>query len=202
VPNTEGLGLERAGVETERGRILTDEGMRTSVPHIGAAGDCTSPHEIVHLAVMQGEIAAHNLAQAGSMRAMDYRLLTGVVFTDPQVAVVGLTEKEARRRGENIQVARYAYEDHGKCMILQATDGYVKLLADARSGEILGGACVGQMGGELIHEIAVAMHARLSVGELAAVPHYHPTVAEIWTYPAEELAGLISGVGSGGGGGG
>jgi pyruvate/2-oxoglutarate dehydrogenase complex dihydrolipoamide dehydrogenase (E3) component len=73
---------------------------------------------------------------------------------------------------------------------MEAKDGFVKLLADPASGEILGGACVGPMGGELIHEIIAAMHKRMTVRELALMPHYHPTLAEIWTYPAAELAGL------------
>jgi pyruvate/2-oxoglutarate dehydrogenase complex dihydrolipoamide dehydrogenase (E3) component len=75
---------------------------------------------------------------------------------------------------------------------MEAKDGFVKLLADPKSGEILGGSCVGPVGGELIHEIVTAMAKRMTVHELAAMPHYHPTLAEIWTYPAEELAGQIS----------
>lgn len=190
-PNTDRLGLERAGVSMEDGRIVTDAGMRTSAPHIFAAGDCTSPHEIVHLAVTQGEIAGHNLANPGRGRSMDYRLLIHVVFTEPQVAVVGLTEKEAKLRGIEVRAASYPFADHGKSLILGATDGFVKLLADPRNGEILGGCCVGPQGGELIHEIVAAMAKRMTAAELAAMPHYHPTLAEIWTYPAEELAEAV-----------
>ncbi|MGE3309568.1 MAG: NAD(P)/FAD-dependent oxidoreductase [Limisphaerales bacterium] len=191
-PNTEGLGLDRVGVETEKGRILTDAGMRTSVAHIYSGGDCTSAHEIVHLAVLQGEVAGHNIAFPRRRREMDDRLLISVVFTEPQVATVGLTEAGAGSRGVPFLSATYPFGDHGKSMILGATDGFVKLLADPRSGEILGGACVGPQGGELIHEIVAAMAKRMTVGELAAMPHYHPTLAEIWTYPAEELAGEIA----------
>jgi len=188
VPNTASLDLEKAGVATERDRVVADEFMRTSAPHIYAAGDCTGPHEIVHLAVQQGEVAGHNLAAAAAPRRMDYRLLISVVFTEPQVAFVGLTEKEAMARGVKFLAASYPFNDHGKSLIMEAKDGFVKLLADPQSGEILGGACVGPAGGELIHEIVVAMAKRMTIGELAAVPHYHPTLAEIWTYPAEELA--------------
>ena len=111
-----------------------------------------------------------------------------MVFTEPQVAVVGLTEKEAKARGVRCRTASYPFDDHGKSLIMEARDGFVKLLADAKSGAILGGACVGPAGGELIHEIVAAMAKRMKVQELAAIPHYHPTLAEIWTYPAEELA--------------
>jgi pyruvate/2-oxoglutarate dehydrogenase complex dihydrolipoamide dehydrogenase (E3) component len=192
VPNTALLDLDKAGVITGRGRIVANDLMQTSAPHIYAAGDCTGPHEIVHLAVQQGEIAAHNIAQPGHPRKMDYRLLTSVVFTEPQVAFVGLTEKEAKARGISYLTASYPFNDHGKSLIMEAKDGFVKLLADSKSGEILGGTCVGPMGGELIHEIVAAMAGRMTIQELAAMPHYHPTLAEIWTYPAEELAAQIS----------
>jgi pyruvate/2-oxoglutarate dehydrogenase complex dihydrolipoamide dehydrogenase (E3) component len=215
VPNTASLGLENAGVEMERGRIVADEFMRTSAPHIYAAGDCTGPHEIVHLAVQQGEIAARNIVAqergrpareslapgtsnsrlAGgppALRGMDYRLLISVVFTEPQVAYVGLTEKEAAARKIPFLAASYPFNDHGKSLIMEAKDGFVKLLADPETGEILGGSCVGPAGGELIHEIVAAMAKWMTVHELATMPHYHPTLAEIWTYPAEELAEQIS----------
>jgi dihydrolipoamide dehydrogenase len=191
IANTASLNLENAGVKTESGYIVTNSKMQTSAPHIFAAGDCTGPHEIVHIAVQQGEIAAHNIAQPKSPRKMDDRLLISIVFTEPQVAFVGLTEKEATARGIKFLAASYPFNDHGKSLIMEAKDGFVKLLCDPKSGEILGGACVGPFGGELIHEIVVAMAKRMTVHELAAMPHYHPTLAEIWTYPAEELAEKI-----------
>ncbi len=191
IPNTAGLALENAGVKTDSGRILTNVRMQTSAPHIYAAGDCTGPHEIVHIAIQQGEIAAQNILRARQLRRVDYRLLTSVVFTDPQVATVGLTEKAAKARGIPFRAASYPFNDHGKSLIIEALDGFVKLLAHPRTGEILGGCCVGPHGGELIHEINTAMARRMTVRELAATPHYHPTLAEIWTYPAEELAEQI-----------
>jgi len=192
-PATAGLDLEKAGVRMNQGCILTDSRMRTSAPHIYAAGDCTLPYQIVHIGIEQGEIAAHNIAHPRRQREIDYRLLTNVAFTDPQVAAVGLTEKEAAERGVRFLTASHPFADHGKSMIMGANDGFVKLLADPKSGEILGGCCVGPMGGDLIHEITAAMHGRMRAGELAAMPHYHPTLAEIWTYPAAELAERIVG---------
>lgn len=186
--NTSTLDLNLAGVATEHGQIVTDVCMRTSSPHIYAAGDCTGPHSIVHLAVRQGEVAAHNIMHPDSMWNMDDRLLLAVIFTDPQIAQVGLTEKAATMLGVPYLSACYPFSELGKSVIMDATDGHVKLLADPTSGEILGGACVGPLGGELIHEIVAAMAKRMTVHELAALPHYHPTLAEIWTYPAEELA--------------
>ena len=192
-PNTASLALDKAGVETESGRIIANERMQTSAPHIYAAGDCTGPHEITHIAVQQGEIAAHNIAHPEHPRELDERMLIQVVFTDPQVATAGLTEKAARTRGIPYLAASYPFNDHGKSLIMEAKDGFVKLLADPKTGEILGGCCVGPMGGELIHEIVAAMAKRMTVRELAALPHYHPTLAEVWTYPAEELAARMPG---------
>jgi dihydrolipoamide dehydrogenase len=191
MPNVASLNVEKLGLQRDHGRLVTNARMQTSAPHIFAAGDCTGLHEIVHIAVQQGEIAAHNIAHPDRPRQMDYRLFIEVVFTEPQIASVGLTEKEARARDIPHLVANYPFNDHGKSLIMEAKDGFVKLLADPNSGEILGGACVGPMGGELIHEIVTAMAKRMTVQELAAIPHYHPTLAEIWTYPAEELAGKI-----------
>ena len=192
-PNTSRLNLPAAGVTLDAaGRVVTDVQMRSSAPHIFAAGDCTGPHEIVHIAIQQGETAAHTILGARPARMMDYRLLISVVFTDPQVASVGLTEAAARAQGREFIAASYLFNDHGKSLLMEAKDGFVKLLADPRTGEILGGTCVGPSGGELIHEIVAAMAKRTTAGELAAMPHYHPTLAEIWTYPAEELAAQIS----------
>jgi pyruvate/2-oxoglutarate dehydrogenase complex dihydrolipoamide dehydrogenase (E3) component len=191
IPNTRDLALDRAGVATENGRIATNSSMQTSVPHIYAAGDCTGPHEIVHIAIQQGETAARNIVDRSSAQSIDYRLLCEVVFSDPQAAQVGLTEKEARLRQIPYLAASYPFNDHGKSLIMEALEGFVKLLANPETGEIIGGSVVGPSGGELIHEIVAAMHKRMTVRELAVMPHYHPTLAEIWTYPAEELTDKI-----------
>jgi len=188
-PNTATLALANAGVGTDKsGRILVNARQQSSAPHIFAAGDCCGPHEVVHLAVRQGEIAAHNIANPGDPLEMDYRLMINVVFTEPQVATVGLTEKQCQAAGIDYRSASYPFGDHGKSVIFGANDGFVKMIADAKSGEILGAACVGPHGGELIHEVMVAMHSRMTAREFALLPHYHPTLAEIWTYPADDLA--------------
>jgi dihydrolipoamide dehydrogenase len=191
MPNVTGLNLDKVGVKLEYTRIVTNTRMQTTAPHIYAVGDCTGLHEIVHIAIQQGEVAAHNIAHPDLPREMDYRLITEVVFTDPQIAVVGMTEKRAHVRNIPYLCASYPFADHGKSLIMEAKNGFVKLLADPLNGEIIGGCCVGPMGGELIHEIIAAMQKRMTVMELAAMPHYHPTLAEIWTYPAEELADQV-----------
>lgn len=189
-PNTASLDLAKAGVKTApNGSIIANKFMQSSVPHIYAGGDCVGPHEMVHIAIHQGEVAGRNIIRPHSART-DYRLLVSIVFTDPQLAYVGLTEKEAAC-GVPFITASYPFNDHGKSIIMNALDGFVKLLANPKSGEIIGGQCAGPLGGELIHEVITAMAKRMTVHEFAVMPHYHPTLAEIWSYPAEELAEKI-----------
>ena len=195
-PAIDGLGLDAAGVETKNGSVVTTPTQQTSQPHIFAAGDVCSPFEVVHIAIEQGGIAARNASalRRGSapVHRMDYRLKMFGVFTQPQIAAVGLGERDAAREGRDILVAKYPFGDHGKSMVLGELDGFVKLLGDPRTGEILGGAVVGPHATELIHEIAVAMHFRATAGDLLAIPHYHPTLSEIWTYPAGEIAETVA----------
>lgn len=194
-PRTDGMDCAAAGVDLDSGRVVTDEEQRTSAAHIFAAGDVCSPHEIVHIAIEQGETAAHNAAiHLGVLdsptRKMDYRLKLLGIFTEPEVAMVGLTEEEARQEGRKIAVAGYPFDDHGKSMVRGQTEGFVKMVVDAESNEIIGASVVGPEAVELIHELVVAMHFRSTAREFLRIPHYHPTLSEIWTYPAEELSNI------------
>lgn len=193
-PHTAGLQLELAEVEIARaGAISTTPTQQTTQPHIFAAGDVCGPHEVVHIAIQQAELAARNAARflAGDdapLEAIDYALKLFVVFSHPEVASLGITEREAAAQECDILVSRYPFADHGKSMVHGEVDGFVKLLVERKTRRIVGAAVVGPNASELIHEIAVAMHFRATAGDLARVPHYHPTLSEIWTYPAEELA--------------
>ncbi|MCY4613995.1 MAG: dihydrolipoyl dehydrogenase [Nitrospira sp.] len=187
--NIDGLKLESARVEVRQGKIAVDDTMRTSQPHIYAVGDVNGLHEIVHIAIQQGEIAGWNAVHPrSSPRRYDDRLKAQVVFTDPQIAGVGLSEKECRSRKIPYRVASYPFDDHGKSLTLGETHGHVKLLASPATGEILGAHIVGPEAAELIHELIAVMYYHGTVHDLALMPHYHPTLAEIITYPAEELA--------------
>ncbi|MEI6339991.1 MAG: FAD-dependent oxidoreductase [Verrucomicrobiota bacterium] len=191
-PNTANLGLDRAAVERHGATVKITPNQQTTAPHIFAAGDCSGPFEVVHVAIEQGELAARNAAKVlrgeSALENMDYRLKLYVVFTEPQVACVGLSESEARTKGLDILTATYPFNDHGKSMVMGESEGFVKLIVDQATREILGGSVVGPHASDLIHEIVVAMRFRSTAGQLAAIPHYHPTLSEIWTYPAEELA--------------
>jgi pyruvate/2-oxoglutarate dehydrogenase complex dihydrolipoamide dehydrogenase (E3) component len=186
------LQVNAAGIETnEDVAIRINDRMQSSQPHIFAAGDAAGQFEVVHIAIEQAIVAARNAARLlkdEQLKSIDYRLRLSVIFSHPELAYVGLTESEARAEGRQIRVATHPFNDHGKSMIRGETDGLVKLIADANTHEIVGGAVLGPEASELIHEIVVAMHFRAKASELAAIPHYHPTLSEIWTYPAEELA--------------
>jgi pyruvate/2-oxoglutarate dehydrogenase complex dihydrolipoamide dehydrogenase (E3) component len=193
-PSIAGLGLEKAGVALEGPAICTDLEQRTTARHLFAAGDCCGPYEVVHIAITQGETAARNAAaliKGGAPVTLDYRLKLFACFAEPQMASCGMTEQEARENGLQIVTASYPFADHGKSLVKGETDGFVKLIADAKSGSILGGAVVGPEASELIHEIVVAMAFNSTAAQLAAIPHYHPTLSEIWTYPAEEIADRV-----------
>ena len=189
-PDLAGLALERAGVEVRDGRITANDRMQTSAEHIYAAGDCVGPYEIVHIAVLQGEVAGHNAACGEPGKTIDYRLRTSVVFTDPQVAAVGPTERECREQRIAYRSAEYPFSDHGKSMVMGETHGAVKLMCLPESGELIAGHITGPDASELIHELAAVIYYRGTVFDLLQIPHYHPTLAEIITYPAEELAGI------------
>ena len=192
-PNLDGLAPERAGVSVGQTHIAANAHQQCGAAHLFAAGDVCGPHEVVHLAIQQGELAARNAARVlgklgGAMESMDYALKLFAVFTHPEVASIGLTERECAGQGIAFAAAKHHFADHGKALVRGATDGFVKLIVARDTRRILGAACVGPEASELIHEIAVAMHFGATAGDLARVPHYHPTLSEIWTYPAEELA--------------
>ena len=191
-PNVDGLNLESAGVKMGEWGIGVDGTMQTSQPHIFAVGDVNGLHEIVHIAIQQGEVAAWNATHLDQTpREVDERLTTNVVFTDPPVASVGLTEKECQKKKIEYLAASYPFNDHGKSLCLGETHGHVKLLCDPKSGEIIGGHITGPEAGELIHQLIAIMYYKGTVKDLLTMPHYHPTLSEILTYPAEELTNQI-----------
>jgi pyruvate/2-oxoglutarate dehydrogenase complex dihydrolipoamide dehydrogenase (E3) component len=191
-PAVEGLNLEKAGVNIVDGKLCASATMATSAPHVFAAGDVVGIHEVVHIAIQQGEVAARNAVShlRGEHQApgqVDYRLKTVVTFTDPEIALVGLTEAEAAAQGIDFFSAKYPFKEHGKALIGGHEFGFVKLLAEKSRGEIIGAEIIGPHASDLIHELIAVMRYKGTVQELAAMPHYHPTLAEIVTYPAEEI---------------
>jgi pyruvate/2-oxoglutarate dehydrogenase complex dihydrolipoamide dehydrogenase (E3) component len=191
-PNVEGLGLDAAGIAYgARSGIAVDPTLRTTNPNVYAVGDVTGDYMLVHVAIYQGEVAARN-ACTNAGEIADYRVVSAhTIFTDPQVAAVGRSEKELRREGVPYVSGRYDFAEHGKAQCLAKTKGFVKMMADAVDGRILGAAVIGPEGSELIHEVIVAMTFGSTVDQFMRIPHLHPTLAEIWTYPAEACAAQL-----------
>lgn len=193
VPRIQSLNAESAGIASVDERFQVSATQQTNQTHIFAAGDVSGPVPVVHLAIAEAEVAVRNILRLSNrsvepLENMDYRMKMLAVFSEPEFAMVGITEQEAARAGRAVLSARYLFADHGKAMVMGETEGFVKLVVDAASREIVGATVVGSHATELIHEIAVAMYFRSTAGDLSRVPHYHPTLGEIWTYPAEELA--------------
>jgi pyruvate/2-oxoglutarate dehydrogenase complex dihydrolipoamide dehydrogenase (E3) component len=191
-PNTAGLGLAAAGVKTRpNGQIIINRWQQTSAPHIYAAGDCSGPAEIVHIAIEQGILAARHAAKVKGLKPVDWSLLLNVVFTDPQLATIGLLERDLGEQGVKYLRATYPFNDHGKSILMEANYGYVKVLAEPKRGRILGAEIVGKDAGELIHCFSGPLAMRATVRDLLRAPWYHPTLAEIITYPLEDIAAQI-----------
>lgn len=187
VPDVAELDLEQAGVKTlGTTGVDVDDAMRTSNENIFAIGDATGLYQLVHVAIYQGELAARN-AVLGTRERARYELVKAhTVFSDPQVAVAGETERDLERAGVPFVRGTYDFAEHGKAMTLGKTKGFVKLLAHRDTGRMLGAAVIGPQASELIHETIVAMTYGATVQQFARIPHLHPTLSEIWTYPAEE----------------
>lgn len=191
-PATRRLGLDEIGIDLlPSGHVRANEFQQTSLPHVYAAGDCAGPHEIVHVAIRQGETAAFH-ALGKKVEPMNYDHLLTVVFTDPQVARVGLFPEQLRERGIEFLSASYPFDDHGKSILMEAKHGYVAVHAEKSTGRVLGAECVGKDAGELIHSLSLAVSLGATVHSLIKADWYHPTLSEIWTYPLEDLAEEIS----------
>lgn len=178
-PNVTGYGLEAAGVAlTDRGAIGIDDYMRTSAPHIYAIGDVTGKLQLAHVAEAQGVVAAETIAGAETMTLGDYRMMPRATFCQPQVASFGLTEEQAKAEGHEIKVAKFPFTANGKAHGLADPTGFVKLIADAKYGELLGGHLIGPDVSELLPELTLAQKWDLTANELARNVHTHPTLSE------------------------
>lgn len=189
-PNIEGFGLETTGVEvTERKAIGIDDHMRTNVPHIYAIGDVTSKLQLAHVAEAQGVVAAETIAGAETLTLGDYRMMPRATFCQPQVASFGLTEQQAKDEGYDVKVAKFPFTANGKAHGLADPTGFVKLIADTKYGELLGGHLIGPDVSELLPELTLAQKWDLTVNELTRNVHTHPTLSEALQEAIHGLAG-------------
>lgn len=188
-PNTENIGLENTKVQLDqRGLVEVDEQNRTADPSIFAIGDITSGPALAHKASREGKVAAEVIA--GKSSAFDNVAIPAIVFTDPEVAWVGLTESEARATDRNIEVGKFPLAALGRARTIDQTDGLAKVIADADSGLVLGVGLVGPHASELIAEAALALEMGATLEDITATIHPHPTLSEAIAEAAEVAEGL------------
>ena len=187
IPNSEGLGLEEVGVTLDGGYVVVDHNCRSSLPHIYAAGDLSGKLPLSSVATMQGrKIAEHALGlHAGPHRHLDYEKAASAIFTDPEIADVGLAEADAFASGRKVRVTKVPFSASAKALINNDPRGFVKIVSDPATGVVLGGSIVGRHAAELISVIAVAVTAGLKVIDLAECILVHPALAEALTEAAE-----------------
>lgn len=177
-PNTQGLGLEAAGVEVDgRGAVQVDERMRTSQSHIFAIGDVTMRMQLAHVAEAMGIVAAETIADAITMKLGDYRMMPRATFCQPQVASFGLTEDQARSEHEQVKISKFPFSANGKAHGIGDPIGFVKLITDPH-GALLGAHIVGADAAELLPELTLAQKWDLGTFELSRNVHVHPTLGE------------------------
>jgi dihydrolipoamide dehydrogenase len=178
-PNIDGYGLDKAGVAiTERKAIGIDDYMHTNVGHIYAIGDVTGLLQLAHVAEAQGVVASETIGGAETLPLGDYRMLPRATFCQPQVASFGLTEEQARAEGYDVKVAKFPFTANAKAHGVGDPSGFVKLIADGKYGELLGGHLIGHDVSELLPELTLAQKWDLTANELARNVHTHPTMSE------------------------
>jgi dihydrolipoamide dehydrogenase len=175
-PNSENLGLEKIGVKVEKGFVPVDKQQRTSVPGIYAIGDVCCQPMLAHKASREAEVAAEVIA--GHKSEMDAVAIPAVIFTDPEIATVGLQQHEAEQKGRKVKVGKFGFGALGRALAIGETDGFVKIIADAESDEVLGVGIVGPEASDLISEGVLAIEMGAFLPDLALTIHPHPTLGE------------------------
>jgi dihydrolipoamide dehydrogenase len=186
---TDGLGLDKAGVKTdERGRVIVDEHFESNIEGIYAIGDVIAGPMLAHKAEEEGVVLAEMLA--GQSGHIDYNLIPGVVYTAPEAASIGKTEDQLKKDGVTVKVGKFPFMANGRARSMNMVDGFVKIIADAKTDKVLGAHIVGPEAGALIHEVAVLMEFGGSSEDLARTCHAHPTLNEAVKEAAMAAHGL------------
>jgi dihydrolipoamide dehydrogenase len=187
IPNTDNLGLSDVGVEVIDGYVKIDHNCQSSVPHVYAAGDISGKLPLSSVASLQGrKIAEHAMGlHSGPHRHIDYEKAASAIFTEPEIADVGLAEVDAFAMGRKIRVTKVPFSANAKALIEDDARGFVKIISDPATGVVLGGAIVGRHAAELISVIALAVSAGLRVADLHESLFVHPSMAEALTDAAE-----------------
>jgi dihydrolipoamide dehydrogenase len=178
-PNSRDLGLEEVGVKvSERGFVEIDERMATNIPGIWAIGDVTGKLMLAHVGSAQGIVCAENIAGVETIK-LNYEMMPRATFCQPQIASFGMTEAQAAERGYEVKVGRFPFQPNGKALGLGESTGWVKIITDAKYGEILGAHLIGPEVTELLPELTIAQMMELTTAEIARNVHAHPTLSEV-----------------------
>jgi len=190
-PNSKDIGLKDAGVATDqKGYIKVNEKMQTNIDGIYAVGDVTGGLQLAHVASEEGKIAAEVIA--GKDKAMDYSVIPWAVFTSPEIGTVGLNTAQARQKGYDVCVGNFPFSNSGKAYITGETEGFINIVTDKGTGEILGAQMVGPRASDLVHEVAVAMKGEMLIDDLSTTVHSHPTLSEAVMEAAEDCFGVAT----------
>ena len=190
-PNSKDIGLEEAGVATdEKGNIKVDSRLRTNIANIYAVGDVIGGLQLAHVASEEGKIVAEIIS--GKDRIMDYSVVPWSVFTSPEIGTVGLNAAQAKEKGYPVCVGNFPFSNSGKAYITGETEGFVNIVTNKETGEILGAQMIGPRASDLIHEVAVAMKGEMLVDDLAITIHSHPTLSEAVMEAAEDCFGIAT----------
>jgi len=187
-PNTENIGLEAVGVKVERRAVVADDRLRTNVPNVYAVGDVNGKLMLAHVGSAQGIVAADTIA-GREVRELDYLALPRCTYCIPQVASIGLTERQAKEQGYEVNVGKFPFQPNGKALALGENHGFVKVLADKKYGEILGVHMIGPEVTELLPEWVLARNYELTPNEVAHSVHAHPTLGEAMMEAAHAVEG-------------
>ncbi len=189
LPNTENIGLDTAGIKlTDRGAIEIDESMRTNVPNIYAIGDVATEYRLAHIASAMGLVAAETIADHPTV-TLDFRMMPRATYCVPQVASFGYTEAQAKEAGYEVNIGEFPFQANGKALGLGERDGFIKIISDAKYGEILGAHMVGPDVTEMLPELTLAQNNELTAVEIAHNVHAHPTLSEALMEAAHGVEG-------------
>ena len=174
--NIEGIGLENVGVKTQDGTIIVDKHLRTNIENIYAIGDVVGKYWLAHVASYEAMIAIENIL--GAPKDTDYTAVPSCIFTDPEIASVGIDEDQAKDRGLQVKIGKFPFQALGRAQTVKETEGFVKIISDARSGVILGAQVMGCRASDLIAELSLAVNKKLTAQDIEDTIHAHPSFPE------------------------
>ncbi|MBI4159133.1 NAD(P)/FAD-dependent oxidoreductase [Candidatus Woesearchaeota archaeon] len=185
-PNLEGLNVEKAGIKPEKGLIKNSNYLETNTKNIYIAGDSSANLAVVNVAVEEGRVAATNMFSKNKEK-IDYSAFPMAVFSHPEFAWIGLSEKEAEEKKINVKIGKFYFKDLGKAECIDETEGFIKFIADKKTNKILGVSIVGHEASDLIHEAIPLLYFKATLDDLKKMPHLHPTFGEIYSYLVDEM---------------